>query len=150
MNRVLAAFGAAVSIAMGGLAAAPLGWSDPIGPTGDQDAVTADPPGEMPPAPVALTDAASGSPVSDACKQFGAALAVAATNYEDFAYATAGSGNYVDYRDPTVGRSNVVGTDRTAGGCGGGVERGRDAGAPVGGVLAHARLVAARHQTVWW
>ena len=43
----------------------------------------------------------------------GAALNVAALNYEDFAYATAGNGNYVNYQDPTVGRwSNIVG--RTA------------------------------------
>lgn len=50
--------------------------------------------------------------VATACKQFGAALNLAASNYEDFAYATAGNGNYVDYQDPTVWRSNVIG--RTA------------------------------------
>lgn len=53
-----------------------------------------------------------GTPVADACKLFNAALDVAAVNYEEFAYATAGTGNLVDYRDPQVGRSNVVG--RTA------------------------------------
>jgi hypothetical protein len=52
------------------------------------------------------------SPVADACKQFNAALNVAAANYEDFAYATAGNGNYVDYQDQNVWRTNVVG--RTA------------------------------------
>jgi hypothetical protein len=36
----------------------------------------------------------------------------AATNYEDFAYATAGQGNFVNYGDPSVSNSNVVG--RTA------------------------------------
>jgi hypothetical protein len=36
----------------------------------------------------------------------------AATNYEDFAYATAGSGNAVNYGDPEVQSSGVVG--RTA------------------------------------
>jgi hypothetical protein len=36
----------------------------------------------------------------------------AATNYEDFAYSTAGAGNYVNYGDPSVSNSNVVG--RTA------------------------------------
>lgn len=56
--------------------------------------------------------AESGNPISAACKQFGAALNLAAQNYEDFAYATAGNGNYVDYQDPTVSRSNIVG--RTA------------------------------------
>ncbi|GAY17903.1 hypothetical protein MSZK_46290 [Mycobacterium sp. shizuoka-1] len=50
--------------------------------------------------------------VSDACKQFGAALDFAATNYEDFAYDTAGNGNAIDYQNPIVANSNVVG--RTA------------------------------------
>jgi hypothetical protein len=54
----------------------------------------------------------SGDPIADACRQFGVALNVAAANYEDFAYATAGTGNAVDYQDPTVWRTNVVG--RTA------------------------------------
>jgi hypothetical protein len=50
--------------------------------------------------------------VADACHQFSAAMNVAAANYEDFAYATAGSGNYVNYGDPYVQDSGVVG--RTA------------------------------------
>ena len=50
--------------------------------------------------------------VSDACKQFGAALDFAASNYEDFAYNTAGGGNSVNYQDPNVANSNVIG--RTA------------------------------------
>ncbi len=50
--------------------------------------------------------------VVDACKQFGAALDYAASNYEDFAYNTAGGGNSVNYDDPNVANSNVVG--RTA------------------------------------
>jgi hypothetical protein len=50
--------------------------------------------------------------VSDACRLFNASVNLAAANYEDFAYATAGNGNFVDYQDPTVGRTNVVG--RTA------------------------------------
>jgi hypothetical protein len=45
----------------------------------------------------------------DACKQFSAAMNYAATGYEDFAYATAGTGNYVNYGDPQVQDSNVVG-----------------------------------------
>lgn len=54
----------------------------------------------------------TGNPVTDACRLFDAALRVAAVNYEDFAYATAGSGNYVNYEDPIVVRTNVIG--RTA------------------------------------
>ena len=34
----------------------------------------------------------------------------AATNYEDFGYATAGQGNVVNYGDPSVSNSNVVGS----------------------------------------
>lgn len=56
--------------------------------------------------------AVQGDPITDACNQFSAAIGVAAANYEEFAYATAGTGNYVNYQDPTVSRSNVVG--RTA------------------------------------
>jgi len=54
----------------------------------------------------------SDSPVAQACAQFDAALSVAAVNYEEFAYATAGNGNFVDYQDPNVEQSNVIG--RTA------------------------------------
>jgi hypothetical protein len=57
-------------------------------------------------------DTSTFSAVSDACKQFGAALDFAATNYEDFAYNTAGNGNNVNYQDPTVANSNAIG--RTA------------------------------------
>ena len=54
----------------------------------------------------------SASAVAEACKQFGGALSFAATNYEEFAYATAGDGNSVDYQDPVVWQANVLG--RTA------------------------------------
>ena len=74
----------------------------PPGSSADTTIVAADPA-----APVD-TD----SPSSVACKQFSAALSYAATNYEDFAYATAGGGNYVDYGNHEVQNSNVVG--RTA------------------------------------
>ena len=50
-----------------------------------------------------------GDPVSDACKQFTEALNVAATTYEEFAYASAGNGNVVNYQDPVVDRANQVG-----------------------------------------
>ena len=53
-----------------------------------------------------------GAGVVEACKNFGAAINYAATNYEDFAYATAGNGNVVNYQDPSVQSSNAIG--RTA------------------------------------
>jgi hypothetical protein len=65
-----------------------------------------------PPDGLGPPDPSTFSAVSDACKQFGAALDFAATNYEDFAYNTAGSGNNVNYQDPNVANSNVIG--RTA------------------------------------
>jgi hypothetical protein len=51
----------------------------------------------------------AGVPAQAACKQFGAAMAYAATNYEDFAYATAGNGSYVNYGDPSVTNTNTIG-----------------------------------------
>lgn len=51
----------------------------------------------------------SGDPVAVACNGFAAALALAAANYEEFAYATAGGGDYVNYGDANVQRSNVIG-----------------------------------------
>lgn len=75
-------------------------WAEPAVDPGD--------PIVDPVAPAAMDP----DPVSQACKQFSAALSVAAANYEDFAYATAGNGNLVNYDDPTVSRTNVVG--RTA------------------------------------
>jgi len=71
-------------------------------PVADQDPAIAAAPGPADP----------GSAVPDACKLFGGALDLAATNYEDFAYATAGNGNNVNYQDPSVSNSNIVG--RTA------------------------------------
>ena len=50
-----------------------------------------------------------GNPVGDACNRFSAALSHAATEYEEFAYATAGEGNYVDYADPNVERYSLIG-----------------------------------------
>ncbi|WP_445166322.1 hypothetical protein ACTXG7_21005 [Mycolicibacterium sp. Dal123E01] len=72
------------------------------------------PPPEAPPAPEAAPppDQATYSAVVTACKQFGAALDFASSNYEDFAYNTAGGGNSVNYDDPNTANSNVVG--RTA------------------------------------
>lgn len=49
------------------------------------------------------------NPTGDACKSFSEALDLAATNYEEFAYATAGNGDYVNYGDPNVQRANIIG-----------------------------------------
>lgn len=104
--------GAALLVALsvaGPVQADPSGPGDPIDPTGpvpaDPAAVAVDPPvaAPIPPGPD------PGNPVADACKQFTAALNVAATNYEDFAYASAGNGNVVNYQDPAVDRANQVG-----------------------------------------
>jgi hypothetical protein len=46
--------------------------------------------------------------VATACKQFIVALNVASSNYEDFAYASAGGGNFVDYQDPKVARTGLI------------------------------------------
>jgi len=46
--------------------------------------------------------------VATACKQFVLALNVASSNYEDFAYASAGGGNYVNYQDPNVERTGLI------------------------------------------
>ncbi|MGY4712523.1 hypothetical protein ACXDF8_23685 [Mycolicibacterium sp. CBM1] len=83
----------------------------------DPDAQTESPAPTSDPAPVNVSaatppDGPDIGAVADACKQFGAALDFAATHYEDFAYATAGSGNNVNYQDPSVVDSNVLG--RTA------------------------------------
>ena len=69
-------------------------------------------------------------PSSIACKQFPDGAGYAATNYEDFVYATAGGGNYVDYDNPEVQNSNVVG--RTAL---------REAASTARGRLDHTRTV---------
>ena len=50
--------------------------------------------------------------VTDACARFGDALRLAASNYDEFAYATAGEGDIIDYSDQNVWRTNIIG--RTA------------------------------------
>ncbi|HZQ33220.1 MAG TPA: hypothetical protein VFB19_15975 [Mycobacterium sp.] len=100
----------ALTVCAFGLATGPSAVADPT----DANQTDAQPaiPGAS--APTAFTP---GSPdarpaAADACKQFSAAMNYAATNYEDFAYASAGAGNYVNYGDPSVDSSNVTG--RTA------------------------------------
>ena len=88
---------------------APVGSAEPEDPLPDPETIAAGgapAPGRVPAA------APIGGPVDEACALFAAALNVAAANYEEFAYASAGNGNYVDYRDPDVAYTNVVG--RTA------------------------------------
>lgn len=87
---------------------APLGMAQPADSASDLAAGTADA-ASAPSAPAADSKA---DQLSDACSRFDAAVNVAAANYEDFAYASAGNGNHVDYRDPQVWRTNVIG--RTA------------------------------------
>ena len=92
-----------------GLALLPVASADPT------DAADPAPPapGPVADAPAIAAPAADGeNAAADACNQFSGALGYAATNYEDFAYATAGNGNSVNYADPQVSNSNVVG--RTA------------------------------------
>lgn len=93
-----------------GLAVVPTASADPA----DSDQTPA--PGPVPGAPApngfTATTADETPAVAEACKEFSAAMNYAAQNYEDFAYATAGSGNAVNYGDPEVQTSNIVG--RTA------------------------------------
>lgn len=107
MNGALLKAGASVWACA--LVFAPVGKADPADPAVDPGPV----PVETASAAQALAVSAPlGNPVSDACKLFDAALSVAAANYEEFAYATAGNGDYVNYQDQNVWRTNVVG--RTA------------------------------------
>jgi len=107
----------ALAVALPLLAGVPAAPADPTdtssAETTEADSVASTTPqGEQPipyPGP-ALPEV--GEPMSEACDRFTAALNLAAVNYEEFAYATAGSGNSVNYRDPSVLQSNVIG--RTA------------------------------------
>lgn len=101
------------------LCSAPSGLADPgpAAPVVDSATPTpvADPAPGAAPAPDAAVVAAPAdgvAPSESACKAFSSALNFAATNYEDFAYDSAGDGNSVNYGDPTVQNSNVTG--RTA------------------------------------
>lgn len=110
-HRWSVTLGTAIFAALPALAAAPCASADP-GEPAPVDPASANAP--APAADPAGADLASAThdAVSTACRQFGAALDLAASNYEDFAYATAGSGNAVNYSDPNVWQSNLLG--RTA------------------------------------
>jgi len=111
-HRWQKALGAALFAALPALTALPNASADPADP-GPVNPV----PGDVAPPPAAVPEVADLPPdvhdaVSTACRQFGSALDLAASNYEDFAYATAGNGNAVDYQNPEVVQSNLLG--RTA------------------------------------
>lgn len=105
---IRAAVPVAVAALASAIAAAPLCIAEPT----DTAPPTVPAPDEVRSTAEVLTPVSEENPISSACKLFDAAISVAAVNYEDFAYATAGNGNYVDYQDPNVLRTNVVG--RTA------------------------------------
>ena len=89
---------------------APTVWADPADPMPPTEAAA---PADLAAAPDAAPELVAsqdpGSAVPDACRQFGAALSLAATKYEDFAYAIAGNGNDVNYQDPLVIQANSIG-----------------------------------------
>jgi len=89
---------------------APTAWADPADPPPPTEAAA---PADVAAAPDATPEFVAsedpGSAVPDACKQFGVALNLAATKYEDFAYAIAGNGNDVNYQDPLVIQANSIG-----------------------------------------
>lgn len=110
MNRTNLAAG--VSVWACAVLCAPVCGADPSDPSGPATDPVQTPVVTAPVAKELANPEQPGSPVTQACGQFDAALNVAAVNYEDFAYATAGKGDFVDYQDPNVQQSNVVG--RTA------------------------------------
>lgn len=97
---------ASLSVSVCAVVGAPLCTAEPADSASDVVAGASDA------TPVPLAADSPNDPISAACSRFDAAVNVAAVNYEDFAYASAGNGDYVDYRDPQVRRTNVVG--RTA------------------------------------
>lgn len=102
-------------IALGiGLAVVPTASADPTDTDQTESPTPPGPvmPGAAPPQRFTATTTDETPAAATACKQFSAAMNYAATNYEDFAYATAGTGDVVNYGDPMVDNSNVVG--RTA------------------------------------
>lgn len=117
MSALRRVFGVALlTTSIPGLIGASSAWAEPIDPGPDPAAtgVPGPPAGPLPgPAPGPVAPPPDGdNPVSTACRQFTAAINLAAANYEDFAYATAGNGNVVNYDDPNVERTNIIG--RTA------------------------------------
>lgn len=111
-HRWQKALGTVLFAALPALSVVPQASADPGPDPAPVNPVTGDAP-----SPAAQPDAVDFPPdvhdaVSTACRQFGSALDLAASNYEDFAYDTAGTGNVVNYADPQVAQSNLLG--RTA------------------------------------
>lgn len=129
MNRVGAAFGAAILLVAASVAgpahAAPTPSPVPApapsiapapapaaGPLPGPPPVPADPADPADPAapqgdafpPVEST----GDPVKDACDQFAQAVNLGATTYEEFADASEGPDNNVNYADPEVERTSLI------------------------------------------
>lgn len=87
-----------------GLTVPPAASADPT------DTTQTDPgPGAAPPTRFTAITTEETPAVADACKKFSAATSYAAASYEDFAYATAGTGNFVNYGDPYVQASRSEG-----------------------------------------
>ena len=104
-----AALGAVLLVALPLSAGVAVASADP---TETASADSSKPAGDQPVPDAVLALSEPDDAASGACKRFTAALNLAASNYEEFAYATAGNGNSVNYRDPNVWQSNVIG--RTA------------------------------------
>jgi len=105
-GRALAAFFIAGGVALG---MAPAAFADPDATTTEEDA---GPPIQLPNVVSQPVDGDAAQAVVEACKAFSVALNYAASNYEDFAYNSAGGGNTVNYADGSVVSANSVG--RTA------------------------------------
>lgn len=85
--------------------------ADPIEPApGDSATATATADGQpvAGPLPGPVESLVPDNTVATACKQFSVALDAASSNYEDFAYASAGGGNFVDYQNPNVARTALI------------------------------------------
>ena len=94
------------------VALAPAALADPDG-TGPDDTDAAAQTVELPGTnSVAIPSGDTADGIVSACKAYSVALNYAASNYEDFAYNTAGNGNSVNYADDSVMSSNAPG--RTA------------------------------------
>lgn len=93
------------------LAMAPAAFADPD-PAGSDDPNSTGTTVELP--GTREVPMATGAPdaIVSACKAYSVALNYAASNYEDFAYNSAGNGNSVNYNDDSVMSSNATG--RTA------------------------------------
>ena len=114
----LVALAAALAIQMTTVVARadPAAPGDPGDPAGAADAL--------------LVASQAANPVAHACERFDEAITIAALNYEDFAYATAGNGNYVDYSDPAVERSNALGRTALRGAAAAALDASRTPGLP--------------------